>query len=409
MAGSPTTERPRRVAYVLGSHPGDVPTFVLNEMRALVRLGFAIHVFPIHHVPADDDNDPGIFPISAALCELPKILLAHLYFLASRPRQYFGCLMRHRSLGGKRVFLKSPYFARKIQQIGIHHIHAHFGWTATDAARVVSRLTATPYSFTAHAADIYARNDNLAEKLGEAEFVVTCVGQNKAYMGNVFGQIVERKISVVYHGVDLQRFRPPGVSVEADLHILTIGNLVKKKGHRFLIEACGILKQRGTRLRCLIVGEGPERENLLKLIRTSGLEDSVTIEPRRPQSELPSLYARARVFVLATIVTELGDRDGIPNVVAESMAMGLPVISSDLPNLKELVDDGIDGLLVKEKDPGALAASIQRLLQDAGLRSRLGRSARKKMEQKFDARKHVSRLAELFGDRCGKPVRKKPI
>ncbi len=384
------------IAYILGDYPGGVQSFVLNEMIELKNRGFDIHVCPINHIPASGGNDPEFNALYAEMSDFPGIVLSHLYFMLFSPVPYLKCLFKYRSYGGKRVFVKSAYFARAIMKLGIRRVHSHFGWSAADSARIISRLTGIPFSLTLHAADIYYLPDNLGAKLAEADFILTCVKNNKKYIGETYGQALERKVQVVYHGVDLETFRPRHDTVEETADILTIGNFVEKKGHRYLIEACTILKRKGIEIKCLLLGEGPEKDNIIKMVKELQLEDNIEFSGRRPQSELPSVYGRAKVFVLPSLITGSGDRDGIPNVLAEAMAMGLPVISSDLPNISELIEHDRDGILVREKDPEALASAIEELISSRGKRGLLGAAAREKVEREFDARKHIEKLSNVL-------------
>jgi len=398
MDGDVSGRKSKKVAYILGNYPGKIETFVLSEMKALKRMGFDIYVCPLNHIPLNGQVKGEFNAIYAEPFNLSGIALSHLYFMLFKTVPYLKCLLRHRSYGGKRVFLKSTYFALAIKKLGIRHIHAHFGWTAADSARMICRLTDIPFSFTAHAADIYYLPDNLEAKLREAKFVMTCVRNNKAYISRAFGQTAGRKTEVVYHGVDMETFRPLRDAGGKVVDVLSIGNLVEKKGHRYLIEACGILKRKGVSLKCLIVGEGPEKERLVNIIKDMEIEDSVIIEGRRPQAELPVLYAKSKVFVLPSIITGDGDTDGIPNVLAEAMAMGLPVVSCDVPNISELIEHGKDGILVRERDAEALAGSIENLLLNEGMRENLGKNAREKIEKAFDAKEHIQKVASmLFG------------
>jgi glycosyltransferase involved in cell wall biosynthesis len=385
------------LAYLLGSYPGKVEAFVRNEMKEIIRQGFIIYVCPIHYISMDNKNEDRQMPgaIYEGPPSLSSILFAHLFFMFCNPSAYFECLFKYKIYGGKRAFLKSAYFAWKIKRLGIKHIHAHFAWTATDSARMISRLINIPFSFSAHAADIYYIPDRFEEKLREAKFVITCVQNNKTYISKTFGQALGQKVEVVYHGVNVEKFKPPRI-IDKSIDVLSIANLVEKKGHRYLIEACSILKQEGIVVKCVILGEGPEKERLSRMIKEFGLERSVEFKNRCSQNEMPSIYADSKIFVLASIITDSGDRDGIPNVLAEAMAMGLPVISTDLPNITELIKNGETGLLVTDSAPGKLAQAIEKLLGDQELRNKLGTNARAKIVSDFDAKKHAQKIANLF-------------
>ena len=387
----------KKIAYILGNYPGKIETFVLNEMKELSRIGFNIYVCPIHHVPSSNGDDIArmVRAIDTELANLPGLILSHLFFLISRPVSYVRCLVRCRSYGGKRVFLKSVYFGWAIKRLGIGHVHSHFGWTATDSARVIRRLTGIPFSVSVHAADIYYLPDKLEQKLEEAEFVVTCVKNNRSYINRTFGVNLGRKVNVVYHGVDLELFKPAAV-VEKVVDVLSIGNLVEKKGHRYLIEACATLKRKGISVKCLIVGEGPEKRHLTEMIKELDLQEDVEIPGRSRQAELPGIYAKSRIFALPSIITAAGDRDGIPNVLLEAMAMGVPVVSSDVPNIVELIEDGKDGILVPPRDAEALARAIERLLADREKYEVITANARHKVTERFDAKTNIHGIENLF-------------
>ena len=386
-----------KIAYILGNYPGKIETFVLNEMKELGRMGFNIYVCPIHHVPMNDKSKAewGLNAIYAEPFNLPWIILAHLSFMLFKPMLYLKCLLKHRSYGGKRVFLKSVYFAWVIQKLGIKHIHAHFGWTATDSARVIKRLTPVPYSFTAHQSDIHRKVERLEEKLKEARFVITCTRGNKEFISNKYGKEIGEKTHAVYHGVDLDLFSPKIIDADKELDIISVGNLFRVKGFCYLIEACWILSKKGILNSCIVVGEGEERHNLQEMIDGYDLKGKVKILKKVPQYELAKLYAKARVFVLPITVIN-GAPHGIPNVIAEAMAMGLPVVSSNVPNISELIEHDKDGILVREKDPEAIAEAIEKLLLDKKVREDLGKNARTKIEDKFNTKEHIHKIATLF-------------
>ena len=388
----------KKIAYILGNFPCNIETFVLAEMKGLARIGYSIYVCPIHYIPLKDNSDKewGLSPVYAEPFNLSGIILAHLFFIFIKSATYLRFLINNQSYGGKLVFLKSVYFAWIIKKLAIKHVHAHFAWVTTDSARIISRLADIPYSFTAHAADIYYLPDNLEEKIKEAKFILTCVKHNKVYIREKFGEESGAKVEVVYHGVDLDTFRLPADKPEKVVDVLSIGRLVEKKGFNYLIEAISILTKKGIPMKCLIIGEGPEKTNLVNQINELGLVGIVDISGNRSQDQLPSIYAGSKIFCLPSIITDSGDRDGIPNVLAEAMAMGLPVISSDLPNISELIENKKNGMLVREKDAKMLAISIEKLLINKKMREVIGINARSRIEEKFDAKKFQLKIAAIF-------------
>lgn len=391
----------RKIAYILRSFPGENEPFVIHEIKGLQKTGIDIVVCPINKrgLSGRDANTDGIKALYADPIFSLKIIAAHFYYLFRKPVTYLKILLRNKVFGGKKVFLAGVYYAKATKKMGIRHIHAHFALIAADCARIINRLTNIPFSISVHAADIYYVPERLEEKLTEAEFIITCVKNNKTYLGDKFGQHIEQKINAIYHGVDTERF-VPCVMAKQDIDVLCIANLVEKKGHRYLIEACTLLKIEGVRLKCCIIGEGPQKSELLSMIKEHGLENYTQILKEYPNENLPSLYAKSKMFVLSSIITDRGDRDGIPNVLAEAMAMGLPIISTDLPNIAELVENEETGLLVPGKNPEKLAEAIQKLLVDEELRYKLGNNAREKMLNDFDAKEHVKNIAVMFDNVC---------
>jgi glycosyltransferase involved in cell wall biosynthesis len=221
--------------------------------------------------------------------------------------------------------------------------------------------------------------------------VVTCTDANRQYLESLDAP----RTQVVYHGVDGSRFHPRRRRPEAG-RILSVGRLVPKKGFECLVEALAILADEGVDFTCDIVGGGPLDAVLRRRIQDHSIRDRVHVHGARVQDEIVEAYERASVFVLAPVMTEDGDRDGIPNVLAEAMACGVPVVSTRLSGIPELVEHGTDGLLVAPGDATALAAAIGVLLSDDSLASSLAEAGRTKVERLFDLRRNTRQLADLF-------------
>jgi glycosyltransferase involved in cell wall biosynthesis len=318
-------------------------------------------------------------------------------------------------------FLQAGYIAQQVLALGtVRHLHAHFAHSSTTVAMFVSRLTGLPYSFTAHAKDIYLPSlnpgDLLSMKLRHAQFVVTCTQANHEYLSAL--NATGTPIHTIYHGLDTRQFTPRNEAkehsknVEQDhilLHnppvILTVGRMVEKKGFPTLLAACHLLKERGERFRLrFISGAGPGETQIVELIRALQLEDLVTLEPAVTQETLKQIYQQATLFALPCQIADNGDRDGIPNVLVEAMAAGLPVVSTNVSGIHELIEHGVNGWLVEPKDPPALADAIAHLLHAPALRQALGKAAREQVCRLFDAEKNVQALHDLFLDCLAQPV-----
>lgn len=302
-------------------------------------------------------------------------------------------------------FLQAGAIALQILQLGrVRHLHGHFCHGATTITWFVSMLTSIPFSFTAHAKDLYLDElnpgDLLPRKLAAAAFATTCTAANHAHLMRIAEP--GARVRLVYHGLDLDYFRPrPGQPGDVPT-ILSVGRFVEKKGFQFLVEACARLRKAGLRFRCLLVGDrGDQSERIRQLIRKLNLGESVFIREAVTQDKLRDLYAQASVFALPCQVVASGDRDGIPNTLAEAMAMAIPVVSTAVSGIPELIDDGIQGLLVPPGDSAALASALQRVLSDRAFRDALGTAGRAKVCAMFDSRRTIRELQELFADALG--------
>jgi glycosyltransferase involved in cell wall biosynthesis len=341
------------------------------------------------------------------------MLRAHLALVRRGPRRYVGAvayaLQPRRStpfnqrLAGVQYFWHAGWLARAFEQDGITHLHAHFAHVPASVAHVVHLLTGLPYSVTAHAKDIYTSPpDRLAIRLRAARFVVTCTGYNAQYLAGLMGTAAAQRLHRIYHGVDLHRFGPnsctaPDPRTPGDTPtILAVGRLVEKKGYPYLIDACRLLIDRGYDVRLRIVGAGEMKDALRRHIAEVGLDERVELLGARSQDEVIELYRTATVFTLPCVVLDNGDRDGIPNVLVEAMRVGLPVISTAVSGIPELVVDEETGLLVPPRDAQALASALGRLLDDAELRARLAAGAAHRVAHEFDLAANAAMLKALL-------------
>lgn len=409
------------VAYILKRYPRLTETFILNEIRAMERLGENLHIFsllppesPPHHPMVAEVQARVHAPAVGLASKTAAIVRAHASTAAAAPLRYARTLGRalartitsrhRRSLW--RQFFRAGIVADHCRREGIRHIHAHFANAPTSVAHFAHLMTGIPFSFTAHAKDIYlSRPSVLRRHLQAARFTATCTGYNATYLRNLAPDLDPRKIRLVYHGIDLDLFSASAESQvrpeRAKSKILSVGRLVPKKGHEDLIAACASLRDQGVDFECQIVGSGPLRESLAAEIRRHDLEERVRLTGSMTHRELIDLYRRVDLFVLAPRIAEDGDRDGIPNVIAEAMAVGVPVVATDISGIPELVRDEQTGLLVPSRDPEALAAAVKRLLQDPGLAMRLSGAARALLGREFDLWETTRELHELMAaDRC---------
>lgn len=416
---------PTEIAYILKGFGRTSETFITNEIHLLEKLGLQLTIFSLiklqdqqRHAVVDAIKAPVHYlPLMSSLTDESFFVWlkhnisvygkSHRQVFTKRPFAYLAALssallfaLRYKEKQFIKEFLQAGYIAEQILSAGkFRQLHAHFAHTVTTVTMFASQLCGLPFSFTAHAKDIYLRELNpgnlLAIKLQRAKFIATCTQANEKYLREVNPHAAP--IHTIYHGLDTTQFTPREkitTTTERPL-ILAVGRFVEKKGYAFLVEACQILKEQNYNFECRIVGGG-DAEKTKAQISKLNLGNAVFIDAAVTQEKLREIYARATMFVLPCQITDNGDRDGIPNVLAEAMAMGLPVVSTNISGIPELVTNYEGGLLVPQKDAAALAKAMAELLNDEPLREKLSRNARAKVCQIFDAQVNVQALYKLF-------------
>lgn len=395
-----------QIAYVLKMYPRFSETFIVNEILELERQEVDVRIYSLRK-PDDGRFHASLARVKAGVIYVPqypqmepeRVQRAHELVCQAFPETY-GALQaeveaRQDEFLFKR-FVQAGVIAAHLLQHPVDALHAHFASSATRVAAYVHRMIGLPYSFTAHAKDIFHDEVNLESlrtKMRDARFVVTVSDFNQAYLQGLLNG-GKGDVRRLYNGIDLRAFAPdPAVRREPGM-ILSVGRLVEKKGFEDLIRACAWLREGQVEFRCEIIGTGERREALKALIAELDLEQHVTLVGPRSQDEVLRAYRRATVFALPCIVASDGNRDGLPTVLLEAMAVGLPVISTRLVGVPEIVEHGVDGLLVEPGDSAALAASLTRVLRDGELRDNLSRAGRRKVGQRFDVRRNVVQLRE---------------
>lgn len=391
------------VLYVIGTYPLLTTTFIDREIAVLRRRGVDVTVVSLrrpHGRLSPDQTTDGVHYVLPA--PVPAVVRHHLAFLLSRPATYLSTLWGLVSAPhpGPRARIKTVghfglavHVAGLVRRLGrFDRVHAHFVDRAALVALVVGRLVDLPYSATAHANDIYVDPVLLPEKVAAAEFVATCTGANARHLEAVVPD--SGKIRRIYHGLDVDAYAAAERAPSERPTLLAVGQLKEKKGFAHLVEACRILAESGRAVRCDIVGDGPLRDDLQAAIDAAGVGEAVTLRGALSHHDVVAAYRRADVFVLPCVTGADGDRDGIPNVILEAMASGLPVVSTDHSGIPEAVEHGTTGLLVPPGDPAALAEALAHLVDDADLRARFGEMGRKQVAAIFDVDANVARLHE---------------
>ncbi|HEY5651416.1 MAG TPA: glycosyltransferase, partial [Acidimicrobiia bacterium] len=391
----------RTILYVIGTYPLLTTTFIDREIRELRDRGVEIDVVSIRRTERKLSSGQ-IDARGEVTYVLPaparRVASANLRYLMTRPRRYFGTLWRllsadHPSLELRMRtvlhFVMGVHVAALVEPRDPARVHAHFLDRATTVAIVVSRLLGIPYSATAHANDIYVDPVLLPEKVGWSDFVATCTAYNAEHLGSIAD---ESKVRLIYHGLDLDSYHPRRELAGTRRTILAVGQLKEKKGFRYLVDACRILESGGYDFECEIIGEGPLRSRLEAQIQDLGLDDRVRLLGALDHQDVIEHMRGACVFALPSIVTADGDRDGIPNVILEAMAVGLPVVSTRVSAIPEVIIEGETGSLVEPRDPESLATALSILFTDDGLGRRLGAGGRLLVERRFDVHQNVAEL-----------------
>lgn len=403
------------VAYISQFYPHLTETFVYREVLGLREHGLDVRTFACwspdrERLSAESlplvDETGYVFPLAVG-----RFVANHLRALATAPLRYLGTLAwmltrRGESLKNRGFsilhFAMAVHLAPSMRRMGIAHIHAQFSINAATIALVLSRLYDIPFSFTAHNL-LFTKQMLLGEKVRHARFIVAISDYTRRVLVDSAPPGVDPsdRIHVVHCGLSTEAF-VPGEARDAESResetasLLFVAQLQERKGVTVLVEACGELAARGTPFECTIVGDGPDYAAARELVRDLKLEDRVTLTGALPQERLPAHLERADVFVLPCVETASGDLDGIPVALMEAMACGIPVVSTRVSGIPELIEDGVTGALVDSRDSGQLADALGRLIGDARLRRRLGRAGREYVRERFEIRGTSAELARLF-------------
>jgi len=401
------TEGRRHIGYVLKRFPRISETFVAAEVIELGRQGERVTIFAVSR-PDEPFTHAFLHELKARVVYLPHRPLREPARVAGALARVWRTDLRGwlrvaaaglwpPRIAAWRHLLQATVLRDEVARAGVDHAHAHFASTAARLANLAWRMGGPTYSVTAHAKDIYHQQvlaDRLREKLEAATFVATVTEANREYLDSVLDGRV--RLHVVANAVDLRRLGPPRTRHPEGNFVLSVARLIEKKGLTDLVLACGLLAARGVDVRVEIVGEGALRVELEETVALT--QAPVTFRGALPQEEVLELYERAAVFCLPCVVASTGDRDGLPTSVLEAMALGVPVVTTAVNGLGELVAHGRTGLVVPERDPCALADALALLLADRDLADRLAADARVLVETAFSLEQSVSSLRSLFPD-----------
>lgn len=397
-----------KLVYIIGTYPLLTTTFIEREVTMLRKWGVDLHILSIRQPKREtlskltehQERLTYLLPISFL-----KFILGNILILTSRPIVYFKTLtyllsQSHPSLRFRFKTLlhfgEGVYTAYLLNSSRWDHIHAHFVDRAAIVALVVSRFLKVPYSVTAHANDIYVNPILLTEKISNAKFAITCTEYNANHLSRIENGAFRDKIHCIFHGLDASKYQRIKEIQNGSPRILAVGQLKEKKGFTYLIKACRLLIDSGFKFKCLIIGEGPLEPELNNEIQELSLNENVKLLGKLAHDMVIKEYQEATIFVLPSVLAADGDRDGIPNVILEAMAMELPVVSTLLSGIPEAVLNGVNGYLVPPADEVDLASAIAKLLDQPVIQRRFGRNGRNLVVEKFDIERNVRLLHEKF-------------
>lgn len=394
------------VVYVTTTFP-TFAAFLENEVWRLHRRGAPVRVLTLR--PVHPHYQPEHAPLLAITRWVghplaPAAWLALLGWLVRRPHvlipEWLRMLWASRrspyALAGHLGYLPAAArVASIVEREGIHRVHGAWAHFPASVAYLAARLTGARFSMAGHAgSDLYRTQAFLADKARAADFVTACVRGNADMLRALAGP--RANVQWIYHGVDRARFDGGGRARDREPLLVCVGRLAPTKGFDLAVRALGELRRRGLAPRLEFVGDGPERARLERLAAEGGVREQVAFRGFLAQTELLPLYRRAWLLVSPSRVLANGHRDGIPNVIVEALAMGLPCVGTRAAGLEEAVAPGVTGELVAPEDPGALADALERLLRDPAAIDRLSANALGRVDEVFDADRNFERVWALF-------------
>lgn len=404
----------RRVIYLTRSWPRLSQTFIVNEVLALERLGVHLDIFAME--PSGEDlRQPQVDHVRAVVTYLDRAARwrDHLTVGARAPRRYLAAAAfalgnpdlasGYATATAGQCFRYAVHVAAHVRGLRrngteVSHVHAHFAHDPALVALLVHRLTDLPYSVTAHARDLYQiPQRSLRVRAAGATDVLTCCLANLDYLDAELEPQSAAKARVIHHGVDLDQFTPDvqGSSSGA-VQVISVGRMVEKKGFPDLLRACAQVAQDHP-FTLTLYGDGPLRAELEQLRQELGLQDVVVFAGEHDSSVIVAAMRQADIFAITPFVTPDGDRDGVPNVIVEALASGLPVVSTDVGGVGEAVRHGHNGYLAAAHDVPAVAAYLRELVTDPELRATMGAAARATAEESFDVDRAARELVGVFG------------
>lgn len=400
-----------KIAYILSKFPVFTETFIIREIREIRRRGIDVEVFSLKSAAGDKSKHAEAEELRAGTHYIPFIFSLEVwqsvfYYLVTRPGATLGMLgkiiARNISspmtlLKSLAVFPKATTIANRLRKMGIRRIHSHWATVPTTASWIVSALNGAEFTFTTHAWDIFKADNMLEEKMAASSGVRTISAFNKQYLLEKFPRISPDKISVIHIGIDVRRFVPHDRSDHKGFVILSIGRLVETKGFQFLLGACDTLRKRNVDFFCRIIYVSDAYDGeIFALYEKLGLKGAVELVSEVPQEKILDYYNSSDCLALPCIVDKSGDRDGIPTVILEALATEMPVVSTEVSGIPEVVINDLSGILIEPESSSGLADALETLHGDPALRDRLGKRGREIVLDEFEISRSVDLLLGII-------------
>jgi len=406
------------ILYLLNRFPTISEVFILNEITGLLELGHDVWVVSLYKPEQEITHDEvaayNLIHRTTYLGHYPHGIFENMKYLLKILKKLF--LDRILTISETLFLLKLCYkkdesrkvFFRKfidyvsvilvVKEKKISHVHCHFAKENVNIAHIVRQVCGCPYTFTTHAHDIFINPDKRIRKWAESAQRVIAISEfNKKYMCSNLDISLD-KIDIVACSVYVDKINPVRAYSVQPFRIVSLSRLVEKKGHLHLVAACRILKDKNVEFICEIHGAGPMEKQIRDCIKENGLEDKIKLGTALNHRAAIEFISTGSVFVLPCIRATNNDMDGIPNVLMESMALEIPTVSTRITGIPELIEHGVDGLIVSPEDSLALADAIAKIKNDVFFAEKIRKNSRKKIMERFDVRKNVRTLIEIFGN-----------
>lgn len=402
-----------RVAYVLLWFPKPSETFIFREVKNLLEMGLPLHVHTLYgslrkNLSPEMEAYPGqVHRLGLRRTMILPVFVAY-WFLRSplRTGRLFAHVVLRRWKGLEKsaenawAILCAFYLAYRFAEDGIEHIHAPWACGCATAAWLASALTGIPFSFTIRAWDIYPPDSLIGEKVRDAVCIRSETLYNIEYLKGLTG-CPATKFELTYNGVPIASADTRTVALSPPYQLLAVGRLVGKKGFVYLLHACAMLRERSVAFHLHLVGNGPHLRRLKSLCRSLSLDRHVTFHGFQRYEKIPDFFKAADICIMPCIIDGSGDRDGIPTVILESLLHSVPVITTPVSGIPELIEEGVTGSMVPQKDPAAIARAILALVSDREAAHRMARNGNRKVREVFNAEANHRRVLSLYERHAG--------